>query len=113
MLVARSGAFDRAPASFNAAQLHGCATEEKESCIRRILQHAKAPRALVVVVAEDAGNAAQRWRCIGVGKVPFAAEKQTATLDLSSAFFGQADARFQESLRATACIMSAAAESGW
>ena len=111
--VARSGAFDRAPISLENTALRSCAGRETEACIRKSLQGRKRTGATVVVIAESAGPGKQRWTCVGVGGSPFAAQKQVATFDLREAFFGKPDARFQQTLLAMGCIMSAAAESGW
>jgi len=111
--VARSGAFIRAPVSLEDNALRSCVAQQPEACIRKSLQGRKRTAAMVVVVAESAGRGKQRWTCVGVGRSPFAAQKQVATFDFREAFFGKPDARFEQSLLATGCVMSAAAESGW
>lgn len=110
-LAAYSGAFERAAPGTDRSKVRACAASNSEACIRALLTARGG--AAVIIVVQGAGVGIQKWTCFGSGGTPVDAAKQTATINLQVAFFGERQAKFQQSQFATACIMSAAAESGW
>ena len=107
------GWFRRAPSAFTAADLETCGAQgvQPEPCVRETLAARGAagmdgPPTVVVWLRPGPGFLTG-WTCIGVGEAPTAADRQNISLDRSLGPDGvNADS-------AAACVLAAAAESGW
>src|SRR5690606_29193214 len=108
-----AGWFRRAPSAFSAADFDACSAPgaQSEACVREILTARGAagldgPPTVVVWLSPGPGFLTA-WTCIGVGSGPTVADRQAISLDWSP---GQEAANSQ---MAAACVLAAAAESGW
>ena len=85
--------------------------DAQAACVRKTAGWKKDGQAAVVILAE--GAPVQNWTCVGVGEAPAAADRQTVSIDLREAMFGDQKTRFELRNKAAACVMAAASESGW
>ena len=101
-----AGWFSKVPSGLNQAWLRCLWEQDIPACLRGHSRGAlgKGPPEVFLLVTPEAGRA--RIRCVGPGETSRDPEKQTALIDLVSPS--------REDRNATAaCIISAAAESGW
>lgn len=85
--------------------------DAKAACVRKSAGWKKDGQAAVVILAD--GTPVQKWTCVGVAEAPATPDRQTVSIDLREAMFGDQKTRFELRNKAAACIMAAASESGW